>query len=315
MAKGGATRNITYCSQAGFVTSLGKQMEHANGKTNTPGNAADSRGSASSVLPMRLGSRLVRSLLYAEASRCRSILGSLWKWFDHRQTPGLDDPVAHGHGRSIQRAGTHVCTRCGRILGVGLPQQRERRSFGCNQSGLDRMHHGVAQQSVRDRNGQVCNGTNEALVSSDGREPVFAAVDQRRANEHRCFQPGCVRADGRAVWVQAFVALLSRYIVSRNYAAHQRCSFRTKDYGPSVRGHYRTLLAKAGAAAVLPAAFVTTGANALRLMERIPAHGWAFCIGQWREPRTRAVARRRGSAAARTAKLDGVACASAEEPP
>ncbi len=210
-------------------------------ETNAIGDAADTGGAPRADLPSRVGPGLERPLLPTTPDRLRCVSDALRIGFDNRSETWANHSVADSHGWTIQRAGQADGSRSRRACCIASPIEAGSQSCDRSGSGADRLHASLAQS----RSGQQSRPEG----GCDARQPVSTPQQPRRSNERRSVQPRRSWATRGIVWLQAFVALLSRYCLSGSDATSQtrrqpRCSRRASADGTQVHSYHRNLFAK-----------------------------------------------------------------------
>lgn len=200
--------------------------ERTNSK-NQVGNQADTGDRAQSVLSRRVGFGLVRSFLQASTRAERIVFGSIRHWINSGSASRADNSVADCDGRSIQRAGQSAGSGRGWQHGDRAPVQGWSPASGDGRCRAAAVHGGMAQPSCIDRGRKVSEqSTHQALGCSDRSQSLSATREQRPNHQRQRVQSRRDGATGTPVWLQAFVALLSRYCLSGSHAAGQarRCT-------------------------------------------------------------------------------------------
>jgi hypothetical protein len=233
-------------------------MKHASTRTkNQVGHEAGTGERTQSVLLGSVGPGVVRTLLSASAGARQCVLGSLRHWFHFGSSPRSDDTVANSDGRSLQRAGEPAGSGRRREHSNGTSIQA-----GCSACDHGRrraaaVHDGLAQASRVDRGRNASRKpSSQAMGSIDRRQSLSTSGQQRPTDQRQRIQSRCDGATGSALWLQAVIALLSRYCMPRGYAAGQTRRFlglasRAGSSGSQVYSYHRAVLSQATIGAAL----------------------------------------------------------------
>ncbi len=233
-------------------------MKHASTRTkNQVGHEAGTGERTQSVLFGRVGPGLVRSLLSASAGARQRVLGSLRYWIHFGSSPRTDDTVANSDGRSLQRAGQPAGSGRRREYCNGTSIQAGCSACDHGRRGAAAVHDGLAQASRVDRGRNASRKpSSQAVGSVDRRQSLSTSGQQRPTDQRQRVQSRCDGATGSALWIQAVIALLSRYCMPRGYAACQTrriagLASRAGSAGPQVDSNYGAVLGQATIGAAL----------------------------------------------------------------
>lgn len=233
-------------------------MKHASTRTkNQVGHEAGTGELTQSVLLGSVGPGVVRTFLSASAGARQRVLGSIRYWLHFGSSPWTDDTVANSDGRSVQRAGELAGSGRRREHGNGASIQAGCSACDHGRRGAAAVHNGLAQTSRVDRGRNTPSKSSSQAVGSVNRRQSLSPTGQQRPTDQRQrVQSRCDGATGSALWLQAVIALLSRYCMPRGHEAGQTRRFlglasRAGSSGSQVYSYHRAVLSQATIGAAL----------------------------------------------------------------
>jgi hypothetical protein len=239
-------------------------MKHASTRTkNQVGHEAGTGERTQSVLLGSVGPGVVRTFLSASAGARQRVLGSLRYWIHFGSSPRTDDTVANSDGRSLQRACELAGSGRRREHGNGASIQAGCSACDHGRRGAAAVHDGLAQASCVDRGRNASRKpSSQAMGSVNRRQSLSPTGQQRPTDQRQRLQSRCNGAAGPALWLQAVIALLSRYCMPRGHAAGQTRRFiglasRAGSAGSQVYSNYGAVLSQATIGSAL---FASNGA-------------------------------------------------------